>query len=42
MVVEGPKIANHASEQEILFSATVDTINEESRQDRDGKSKPAA
>jgi peptide subunit release factor 1 (eRF1) len=29
MVVEGPKIANHASEQEI-FSATIDTINEES------------
>jgi len=29
MVVEGPKIANHASEREI-FSATIDTINEES------------
>ncbi len=29
MVIEGPKIANHASEQEI-FSATVDTIKEES------------
>jgi peptide subunit release factor 1 (eRF1) len=29
MVVEGPKIANHASEQEI-FSATIDTIKEES------------
>jgi peptide subunit release factor 1 (eRF1) len=29
MVIEGPKIANHASEQEI-FSATIDTIKEES------------
>jgi peptide subunit release factor 1 (eRF1) len=36
MVVEGPKIANHASEQEI-FSATIDTIKEESAKTEAGK-----